>query len=559
MGKSKTKEPLKKPIGKSKPTKKVVKQQPANTINTIQSNLAWSRYIPQVPFAKQLAFLMIQHREAFYGGAAGGAKSSALLMAGLQYVEYPGYSGLIMRRTLADLKLPGALIDRAHTWLKDTDAVWVPSEHCWKFPTQYPDGSPGEPAKLQFGYIGQGRARDRYQSSEYQFIGIDEATHIPEADYRYMFSRLRKCACPTHKIDGQGNPIYVKGCIKCQVLSAIPIRFRAASNPGGLSHAFLKKRFDIGPHINEIEAKQKGIEVKFVGRNPDKPYLPAKHTDNPYISQNEYAESLSELDPITREQLLKGDWSVSPDSRLKKHWVKYYSYRGPYIALGEDGNGPVHSMDSLLKVFITVDPAGSSREGMGDSTLFNVEASWTVIAVWGLTDDYQLLLLDMERFQREIPDVNIAIYNMYRRWKPRYACIEGNGLGRGIFQAAQRDGLIIKPIFKDSDKVVNATELIILMSNGKVWIPQRHRSLQDIEDELFTWTGDPAQTDDIVDVFADAAKEVAVTGDAAGLTSSGQERVIQECDTPGYLDSSVGTISDCGSTPGSYTGYFGFG
>ena len=41
-------------------------------------------------------------------GAAGGGKSSALLMGALQFVEVPGYAAIIFRRTLADLKLPGA-------------------------------------------------------------------------------------------------------------------------------------------------------------------------------------------------------------------------------------------------------------------------------------------------------------------------------------------------------------------------------------------------------------------------------------------------------------------
>jgi len=80
---------------------------------------AWNYYIPHQPFAKQLAFLMLPHKEAFYGGAAGGGKSDALLSAALQYVDIPGYSAIIFRRTFTDLKLPGALIDRSHSWLND--------------------------------------------------------------------------------------------------------------------------------------------------------------------------------------------------------------------------------------------------------------------------------------------------------------------------------------------------------------------------------------------------------------------------------------------------------
>jgi hypothetical protein len=52
-----------------------------------------------------------------YGGAAGGGKSDALLMSALRYVDVPGYSALILRRTYADLSLPGAIMDRAKAWL----------------------------------------------------------------------------------------------------------------------------------------------------------------------------------------------------------------------------------------------------------------------------------------------------------------------------------------------------------------------------------------------------------------------------------------------------------
>ena len=76
---------------------------------------------------------MLRHLEAFYGGAAGGGKSIALLMAALQYVDVPGYAAIIFRRSYADLSLPGALMDRAHEWLGSTDAVWHEQIKTWVF------------------------------------------------------------------------------------------------------------------------------------------------------------------------------------------------------------------------------------------------------------------------------------------------------------------------------------------------------------------------------------------------------------------------------------------
>jgi hypothetical protein len=62
-------------------------------------------YIPHLSTPRQAAFLLLDCQEAFYGGAGGGGKSDALLMAALQYVDIPGYSALIIRRNFSD---PGA-------------------------------------------------------------------------------------------------------------------------------------------------------------------------------------------------------------------------------------------------------------------------------------------------------------------------------------------------------------------------------------------------------------------------------------------------------------------
>ena len=121
--------------------------------------------------------------ETLYGGAAGGGKSDWLLMSALDYVDVPGYAALLLRRTYQDLAKPGALIDRAHSWLHQTDARWNEQKKQWRFPSG---------AVIDFGYLEQANDVYQYQSAEYQMVGFDELTQFEEPQYLYLFSRLRR-------------------------------------------------------------------------------------------------------------------------------------------------------------------------------------------------------------------------------------------------------------------------------------------------------------------------------------------------------------------------------
>ena len=210
------------------------------------------------PTPKQRAFLLMNNtKEILYGGAAGGGKSVAQLMAALQYVDIPGYSAILFRKTYADLSLPGALIDMSKQWLmpfvESNEVKWSEKEKQYVFPSG---------ATLNFGYLESDNDCYRYQGAEFEFIGMDEVTHISPSNYRYLFSRLRK-------------PKTLQ----------VPLRFRATANPGGAFGEYYYQRFF--------------VEGKDAGRI----FISAGIDDNPYLDAEAYKESLAELDPIERERL----------------------------------------------------------------------------------------------------------------------------------------------------------------------------------------------------------------------------------------------------------------
>jgi predicted phage terminase large subunit-like protein len=250
-----------------------------------------TKYIPHVPTPKQAAFLLLDTKEAFYGGAAGGGKSDALLMGGLQYVDVKGYAGIIFRETYADLTKPGALIDRAKEWLfKFEDVRWNEKDKKFEFFERY--GPHKEVISiLQFGYLESANDKYNYQGGEYQFIGFDELTHINKDSYLYMFSRLRRL---------KGSPI--------------PLRVRSASNPP-----------DDGDGL--------WVKTRFIDEGPDKGriFIPAGMDDNPYLDVEQYEESLEELDPVTRSRLRDGNWDIIRKGNMfKREWFQPVSELPPY-------------------------------------------------------------------------------------------------------------------------------------------------------------------------------------------------------------------------------------
>ena len=216
-------------------------------------------FCPEDASLTQKVFLRSYALEGLFGGAAGGGKSSALLMSALQYVDVPNYSAILFRRTYADLALPGALMDRFRGWVSAYEDVhWNANSYVATFPSG---------ARVSFGYLNNTNDYLRYKGSEFQFIGMDEVTEIRENDYRYMFSRLRRPA---------SGP-----------LSKVPLRMRSASNP---APNWVRQRFIVE------------------GKNEQRFFVPSFLTDNPGIDAESYRQALSVLDPVERRRLEFGDW-----------------------------------------------------------------------------------------------------------------------------------------------------------------------------------------------------------------------------------------------------------
>lgn len=277
-------------------------------------------YFVHNPHPVQRFALCLNSKELLFGGAAGGGKSDWLLMAALQYVDVPHYSALILRKTWPDLNAPGAILDRAKTWFANLPVKKADEGRYWTFPSG---------ATLQFGTLQYDKDVSKYMSAEYQFVGFDELTHWREEPYRFMFSRIRKpqiqclsCSGALQRRKRRNGMIEFvhtnasKAVCKRvapdprplnqysaapdgTTLFDVPLRMRAASNPGSIGHIWVRDRF-INPETRDKNAI----------------FIPSLVSDNPSLNQKEYEETLMNLTPVARERMLNGDWDVAEEGGL---------------------------------------------------------------------------------------------------------------------------------------------------------------------------------------------------------------------------------------------------
>lgn len=253
-------------------------------------------------------------------------------MAALQHIDIPGYAALLLRRTYTDLILADSLLDRAHQWMGGTAAVWNAEAKTFVFPSS---------ATVTFGHLQSERDKYRYDSSAYHLIAFDEGTQFTETQYLHVgFGRRRRPK------DGPA--------------STIPLRTLMGSNPGGIGHAWVKQRFLVG------------------GKAAGRIFVPALLEDNPFLDRDAYAESLMELDPVTRQQRRWGDW----DAREEGKWFDRTMFV-PALQSPPVGNRFVRFWDlAATEATDTNDP------------------DWTAGALMTRTDDNIYVLSDMAATRR---------------------------------------------------------------------------------------------------------------------------------------------------------------
>jgi predicted phage terminase large subunit-like protein len=198
--------------------------------------------------------------------------SQLLVNAALQYVTRPNYRALVLRRTLGQLASPNSIMDRTLRTLQGLPFQFNRQSYELNFPSG---------AVIKFGHMNTEQDKFQYDGPEFHGIFIDEASQFSQTQLEFMFLRLRKT-----------------------VDDPIPLRYRLASNPGNISHMYLRDTYVLNQ-----------------GKNPDIAYIPFYIEDNPSIDLEQYEKALKNLDPLTYRQRRFGDWMATrTDAVFQREW-----------------------------------------------------------------------------------------------------------------------------------------------------------------------------------------------------------------------------------------------
>jgi len=279
----------------------------------------------------QARFLACPADEVLYGGAAGGGKSDALLIALLRQAHLPGYVGLYLRREYPAMQ---QAIARAGELYPLVGGRWRAAERTWVFPS----GS-----RVLFRHLQREETVQQFKSQAFAVVAWDELTTFTEYQYTYLRSRVRTTAPG----------------VRCQVI--------AATNPDGPGLAWVRARFVDGrrPGVAYVVAQDNGVRRS-------QAFIPARLGDNPHLGED-YEAALMSLGQADRAALLGGDWyaydgqvfrlvagrSLLTHAEASTHWggaepphwwpryrLMDWGYRRPYavlwVAVDPEGRGWVY-------------------------------------------------------------------------------------------------------------------------------------------------------------------------------------------------------------------------
>lgn len=421
-----------------------------------------ARYCPHEPYpGMQTRFLRCASWEKALGGIAGPGKTDVQLQDALQWVGVPGYSCLITRAQLTDLrKGADSPIERFLRWLDGTDAKW--SE---KYLTaRFPGG-----ATVTFSHCRTLADAKQQKSNSYHKIIVMEASELVSLEpYLYLMTRLRRMEgypVPT-QIQCDFNPD-AHGCIAELKARFIP--------PEGTPERKALSFYDGLPYDPvEEDARETGGRpqkskrvIRYAqtvsGEDPvtgepvllERTFIPGYREDHPRMDWKNYGATLSQAGLVVGRQLGAGDWEVSASGR--------------YFSEEMFHDGVVYDrLPSGLEFFASaIDPGGTKNKAADQ---------WC--RATGAKDGRKLYLDDLDLFHADTPVAYLcAKAHMLYGW--------GSGRVLDLFDKCGPDKERVVALMREIGRRDDRNKLLFMESDRgahAVWQDwQLDRELRDVQ------------------------------------------------------------------------------
>ncbi len=271
--------------------------------------------------------------ELYYGGAAGGGKTDLLL--GLAATRHR--RSIIFRREYPQLR---EIIERSREIIGGRGR-YNANDHIWRLH----DGR-----LIEFGAVQHEDDKQAYQGRAHDLKCFDELPHFTETQYRFLIGWNRTTARGQRsRVVGAGNPpTSADGEWVIRRWAAwLDGQHPRPAKPGEL-------RWYATVDGKEVE-REDGRPFQLNGatvRPRSRTFIPARLSDNPYLTATGYEAVLQAMPEPLRSQMLYGDFSVGleddPWQVIPTAWVR--AAQGRWTALADDRatreGGPAHGLYS---------------------------------------------------------------------------------------------------------------------------------------------------------------------------------------------------------------------
>lgn len=258
---------------------------------------------------------------AFYGGAAGGGKTWALLIEPIRHKSVPGFACVTFRRTYPQVTNPGGLWDESVSVYSLVGGIPRQSDLMWKFPSG---------AVIRFAHLQHEQNRLDWQGSQIPLICFDELTHFTRNQFFYMFSRNRSLCGVRPYIRGTCNPVpdddETGGWIHEFVGWYLDEDGYAIPERSGVVRWFV----NLSGRLDWADTKEELLAKYADQSDPPQPmsftFIKSSVYDNKILLRENptYLASLKALDPVDQGRLLDGNWHVRAEAGkvFNKAWFE---------------------------------------------------------------------------------------------------------------------------------------------------------------------------------------------------------------------------------------------